>query len=159
MDWQTLAARYGDRVLLISRSILREEGLSRDAAQETLLKLGRANGQVKNWDAWVLTVAGNTARDFLRKRRRAPAPLEVDRMETGIKSPDQAAIAKESTEQLTSAIAALPTSDRDILLLKFREGLKGPAIASALGISLTAAWQRLSRALQTLRTKLGVKDE
>ena len=73
MDWRRLVDRYGDRVLLLSRSILREESLSRDAAQETLPKLGRANGEVRNWNAFVPTVAGNPARRFLSRRRARPA--------------------------------------------------------------------------------------
>ena len=158
MDWPTLVSTYGDRVLLISRSILRDESLSRDAAQETLIKLSKANGSVTKWDAWVLTVAGNTARDFLRRKRRTE-DLREDHVDTTTTNPPDAAIAHESKERLRLALEGLPTSDRDILLLKFREGLNGPDIASALGISLEAAWQKMSRALKSLRAKLGDRHE
>ena len=141
--------------MLISRTILRDEGLSRDAAQETLIKLGRANGRVDNWNAFVITVAGNTARDMLRRRKHKTQPISGDTVDTTIQKPEDAAIARESKEHVREALLALPTSDRDILLLKFREGLSGPEIARALDLSITAAWQRMSRALKLLRAKLG----
>ena len=154
MEWSSLVEKYGDRVLLVTRSILRDEGLSRDAAQETLVKLVQANGSVRNMDAWVLTVAGNTARDLLRRRRRTE-DLEEETVDMNVKTPAEAAIAHETQERLALALEGLPVSDRDILLLKFRENLSGPDIARALGVSLEAAWQRLSRALKALRAKIG----
>jgi len=159
MDWNSLVTRYGDRVLLVCRNILREDGLSRDAAQEALLKLSTSNGEVRDWDAWVLTVAGNAARDVLRRVKRAPGPLEEDRVDTATKGPMETVLARESAERLRSAMVALAAPDRDVLLLKFREGLSGPDIAKALGISLESAWQKVSRALKALRAKMGEGHE
>ena len=55
---------------------------------------------------------------------------------------------------MTQALETMPAGARDILLLKFREGLSGPQIASALGLSITAAWQQMSRAMKLLKSKL-----
>ena len=156
MDWQRLAGTYGDRVYLVARSILRDETMARDVAQETLLKIGKAlNGSasVKDYDGWVLSIAGNAARDALRqKRRRREVAMEQDVVDD--RSPEGALLAKESRERLTRALETMPVGARDILLLKFREGLSGPQIASALGLSMTAAWQQMSRAMKLLRSKL-----
>ena len=131
-DWQRLAGTYGDRVLLVVRSILRDETLSHDVAQEALLKIGRAlNGttEVKDYEAWVLTVAGNAARDALRrKQRRREVAIEQDVVDD--RSPDHGLLQEESRERVTRALEALPAGARDILLLKFRQGLSGPQIAS-----------------------------
>jgi RNA polymerase sigma-70 factor (ECF subfamily) len=108
---------------------------------------------VKNYDAWVLTVAGNAARDALRSRtRRREVAMEQDVVDE--RRPDGALLAQESRERVTRALEALPAGARDVLLLKFREGLTGPEIAQALGVSMTAAWQQLSRAMKLLRSKL-----
>ena len=156
MDWQRLVGTYGDRVYLIARSILRDETLARDVSQEALLKIGKAlNGSadVKDYDGWVLTIAGNAARDALRQRqRRREVAMEQDVVDD--RRPDGALLQKESRERVTRALEAMPAGARDILLLKFREGLSGPQIASALGLSMTAAWQQLSRAMKLLKTKL-----
>lgn len=157
MDWQELAGRYGDRVYLVVRSIVRDEALALDVSQEALLKAGRAlNGGVADPESWVLTVAGNAARDALRKRtRRREVPMENDVVDD--RKPDGAALAEESRAEVSRAIAALPAGARDVLLLKFREGLSGPQIAAALGVSLEAAWQKLSRALRLVKSKLAEK--
>ena len=156
MEWENLARRYGDRVLLVVRSIVRDDAAALDVSQEVLLKIGRSlNGQagVKNYDAWVLTVAGNAARDALRSRtRRREVAMEQDVVDE--RRPDGALLAEESRERVTRALEALPAGARDVLLLKFREGLSGPEIAQALGISMAAAWQQLSRAMKLLRSKL-----
>ena len=160
MDWQRLAGTYGDRVFLVVRSILRDETLAHDVAQEALLKIGRAlNGAtpVKDYEAWVLTVAGNAARDALRrKQRRREVAIEQDVVDD--RGPDRGLLQEESREQVTRALEALPAGARDILLLKFRQGLSGPEIASALGLSLSAAWQQMSRAMKLLKSKLTEKS-
>lgn len=153
MDWRRVADRYGDRVYLVARSILQDDALARDVAQDALLKIGKAlNGhaRVEDYEAWVLTVAGNAARDALRKRtRRREVSLDAD--VTDATEPGRRI---EDVEQVTRALQVLPAGPRDILLLKFREGLTGPQIAAALGISLEAAWQQLSRAMKLLKGKL-----
>jgi len=156
MDWNKLAGTYGDRVYLVVRSILRDESQALDVSQEALLKIGKAlNGSapVKDYEAWILTVAGNAARDALRRqKRRREVAMEQDVVDD--RRPDGALLQEESRERVTRALELLPAGARDILLLKFREGLSGPQIASALGLSLSAAWQQMSRAMKLLRTKL-----
>ena len=159
MTWETLVDRYGDRVLLICRSILRDDSLSRDAAQDAMVKLSKWNGEIQDMDAWVATVAGNTARDYIRRAKHRPEPLTEDRMDTGTKSPIESLLSRESQDRLRLALEGMPTGDRDVLLLKFREGLSGPDIAKALGVSLEAAWQKVSRALKMLKTKMGVDHD
>jgi len=156
MDWQKLTGTYGDRVYLVVRSILRDETWALDVSQEALLKIGKGlNGStpVKDYGAWILTVAGNAARDALRqKQRRREVAMEQDVVDD--RSPEGSLLQEESRERVTRALQTMPAGARDILLLKFREGLSGPQIASALGLSISAAWQQMSRALKLLRSKL-----
>ena len=154
MNWDDLNRRYGDRVLLVARSILRDETLAMDVAQDALLKIGRSlNGDVRNHEAWVLTVAGNAARDALRRQTRR-REVAMDKDVVDARTPDAPILAKESRERVSAALEALPSGARDVLLLKFRENLSGPQIAEALGVSLAAAWQQMSRALKLLKSKL-----
>lgn len=156
MDWNGLAERYGDRIFLVARSIVRDDSLAHDVAQDALLKIGRAldgRAPAQDCEAWALRVAGNAARDALRKKtRRHEVPIESDIADEA--RPDQEAVRDESVEKVAAAIEALPAGPRDVLLLKFREGLSGPEIAAALGVSLEAAWQKLSRAMRLLKSRL-----
>lgn len=53
------------------------------------------------------------------------------------------------------ALAGLPERDQEVLELKYRQGDSTKAIALALGISVTAATNRVERALGRLRKALG----
>lgn len=160
MDWDDLTRRYGGRVFLVVRSIVRDDAQALDVSQEVLLKVGKAlNGsaRVADYEGWVLAAARNAARDALRRKtRRREVTIEQDLVDER-KGPEEALFREESRERVTRALETLPAGARDILLLKFREGLSGPQIAQALGLSLEAAWQQMSRALKTLRSKLAEK--
>jgi RNA polymerase sigma-70 factor (ECF subfamily) len=160
MDWDDLTRRYGGRVFLVVRSIVRDEAQALDVSQDVLLKIGKAlNGsaRVSDYEGWVLAAARNAARDALRRKtRRREVTIEQDLVDAR-KGPEEALFREESRERVTRALEALPAGARDVLLLKFREGLSGLQIAQALGVSLEAAWQQLSRALKLLRTKVAEK--
>lgn len=159
MEWALLVERYGERVLSVARAILRDEDLSRDAAQEALMRLARAGmAPCRDLDAWVRTVAANAARDLLRRRRRTEG-LKEETVDPNLQTPVEAVLARESRVRLALAMEALSGADRDVLQMKFRDNLSGPQIAGRLGISLEAAWQRLSRALKALRQQIGDSHE
>src|SRR5687768_1838314 len=98
MNWDDLSRRYGDRVFLVARGILHDEALAMDVAQDALLKIGRAlngNADVRNYEAWILTVAGNAARDALRRTtRRREVAMDKDVIDA--RTPDEGVLARES---------------------------------------------------------------
>jgi RNA polymerase sigma-70 factor (ECF subfamily) len=156
MNWQDLASRYGDVVRRAVAALIRDEAQALDVAQETLLKLGRSlpdpAQRIDDPEAWVATVARNAARDALRRRtRRREVKIENDVVD---ERPETSLSENESRERVARALDALPAAARRVLLLKFRDGLSGPEIAARLGVSLDAAWQKLSRAMKLLKAHL-----
>jgi RNA polymerase sigma-70 factor (ECF subfamily) len=154
MNWQELAGRYGDVVRRVVRAIVRDEARALDVSQETLLKIGRTpQGPAGDPEAWVVTVARNAARDELRRRtRRREVAIERDIVDE--RQPEPGLLRDESRERVARALEALPPGARNVLLLKFRDGRSGPEIAAELGVSLEAAWQKVSRAMKLLKTQL-----
>ena len=73
-----LDRRWRPRLLGEARAILDKHDLAEDAAQEALwrgfLHLDRYDDS-RAFEPWILKVAGNLARDHLRKRKRRP-PIE-----------------------------------------------------------------------------------
>jgi RNA polymerase sigma-70 factor (ECF subfamily) len=61
----------------------------------------------------------------------------------------------EQRERVTAALAALPESDRELLIMRFIEGLGIAEIARLLEIGESAAKMRQLRALDRLRIRLG----
>ena len=67
---------------------------------------------------------------------------------------DEAVIVREGTDQLLTALAALPVRQREVLVLRHYLDLSEAEIAATLGISRGAVKSHSSRGLDNLRTAL-----
>ena len=91
---------------------------------------------------WLAAVARNKAADWLRRCRPADP------------SPEELAQRREQSARLWAAVDALEEPDRTLLLRYYYEGDKLKTVAAELGLSQTAAKQRLFRGRKTLKTAL-----
>jgi RNA polymerase sigma-70 factor, ECF subfamily len=69
-------------------------------------------------------------------------------------SPSEAAEGREAAERAAQAVQTLPEADREILLLRWTEGLPFDEVAALLDIEPGTARQRFGRALRRLRKAL-----
>jgi RNA polymerase sigma factor (sigma-70 family) len=99
---------------------------------------------------WLFGIARNAALDELRRRRRVARLVSDPGAEDEVKVDDGAEVSLRRTVVRT-ALAALPAREREIVALKFHAGLRNSEIASALGVSESAAGTLLYRAMQKLR--------
>lgn len=105
--------------------------------------------------AWLRQVARNKLVDFYRRAGQAQAiPLEkagslADSETTH--DPEQALLQSETLEQLQAAVQRLPAQQRELLQLRFAEGLRCPQIATRLGKREGAIRTMLVRTLKALR--------
>lgn len=138
-----------------SRTRSREdaEDLTQTVFTDAVCGLERAAAESQSTLAWLYTVAKRRLIDEQRRRDRAPAELI---------SLDAARLAQhpasdygvDLTTTLARAIAALPTDQQRVVVLKLVEGRRFAEIARELGISEPACRARLSRALRALRSHL-----
>ncbi|MFT4624217.1 MAG: RNA polymerase sigma factor (sigma-70 family) [Myxococcota bacterium] len=101
--------------------------------------------RVRSFRAFVLTVTRNLATDKLRRRKRTVAG---DVPEGISPAPDLILI---EVSRLRTAMDRLPPVLRDIVDLRYQEGLSFRQIAAKLGISRNGAFSRHGRAIQALR--------
>lgn len=101
-------------------------------------------------------VLRNRWRARLRRRRLlerlaglAPNPVEI---------PEEVVVRRAEQERALSALQRLRPIDREILTLAAWEGMTGPEIARSLGISVSAAEQRLHRAKERYARVVVVKE-
>lgn len=98
--------------------------------------------------AWLLQTARNLVGDSYRRR---------DREREGMRTLAAASDRPDTTFQnvdLRLALRQLPAADREVLELFYWDGLTASEIAEVVGCRTSAAWKRLSRAREALRSLL-----
>lgn len=132
---------------------LRRHEESRDLLQETYLAAHQAFGQFESrgpgsFSRWLCQIAENQIRARVdyhgAKKRRAGAELErvsrvVDRITAGGIGMVTHAHRVEQRSRLAAAMAELPKTEREALLMRHFEGREITAIAETLGVSATSA--------------------
>ena len=141
-----------------------------DVVQDASLRAFRAIRSFAGGSAraWLLSIVRNTAYSWLRKNRPA-AVVTVDDLEAvelaqanpgdpEAPTPEATLLAKIDAEQLRAAIAALPGSFRETLVLRDIEGLDYREIAQATEVPIGTVMSRLARARHHLTVTLGGKS-
>ena len=101
---------------------------------------------------WLAAVARNKATDWLRRcRPTAPIP---DNAPDPAPGPEELAQRRDQSARLWAAVDALDEPDRTLFVRYYYEGDKLKTIAAELGLSETAAKQRLFRGRKALKATL-----
>jgi len=139
-------------------------GLSSDEAQDVVqdafLMLHRhlsAGGSEENIRAWLFRVAHNRARNRQASYdRRFAAPLDNEASDIADQAtPERALIEKEKFKRLGIAIRALPSTERECLLLR-ASGLRYREISEVMGIPSSTVADTVERAVRKLAEKCNV---
>jgi RNA polymerase sigma factor (sigma-70 family) len=152
---EELYVQFGRTVRGLCRALLRDAAEAEDAAQQTFLSAHRAllNGsRPREPAAWLAAIARNEC--WARIRMRLREPLPSDTLETrvaGGADPVAEALRRADLAALWAAIDALPSAQRDALLLREFGGLSYGELADALAVSEPAVESLLFRARRRLR--------
>ena len=130
-----------------------------DVLQEVLIRLHRALAGYR-FDAplntWIFRITRNAALDAEKKRLRAGArELRAGVRETDpadrSAGPEELVLESERTRELKALFYRLGESDRQLLLLREKEGLSMEEIAAVLALPVGTVKSRLSRARRRAR--------
>lgn len=163
---ERLLERHQAQVYRFGLRMCRDREDAREVVQDTLLAMARGVRDFRgasSLSTWLFTIA----RSFCIKRRRrsrfapasevsidADAAPEAVRIADPARSPEDLAAGREIEKALEQAIASLPRTLREVLLLRDAEGLTAPEVAEVLGVSPQAVKSRLHRARLSVRTQL-----
>jgi RNA polymerase sigma factor (sigma-70 family) len=145
-----LYARTARSLASVARRLTGTQQDAEDVLHDVFLGLPEAlrhydeRGQL---EAWLRRVTARVALTRLRTMRR--------RRETEIPPDVESGNHNEESIGLARAVDELPEALRVVLVLKMVEGYSHSEIANLLEISPRASEQRLYRAIQALRSKLG----
>ena len=147
----TLFERHGDRLFRYCWRMNQDRQLSEDLVQEAFCRMLRFRASFKDghtFQSWMYSIVRNLQMDHWRKKRfeaqweegwDAPSPAETPLED------------KQEAELLHKALAMLPPSKREILVMARFQGLRHEQIAEIIGCETVAARVRLHRALASLK--------
>ena len=159
--YAVLVQRYQKPIFNLMMRMTSSHADAADLTQDTFLKayekLGNFNLQ-RPFFPWLYTIGLNLARDFHRRRKTARAAERelADSQNNGDSIPPGCGLLPKSVEprDVKEALLRLSMEYREALVLRFHEGLGVQEIASALGLSKSAAKMRIHRGLLKIREDL-----
>jgi RNA polymerase sigma-70 factor (ECF subfamily) len=158
--FDVLYRRYLDRVYGYAFYQLRDHHDAEDATERTFLAALRALPEFRaegaTFRAWLFRIAHNTivnARRSRFRRRTEPLPEGLERIAPNA---DPAGLVLEADEarRVLRAVAELPDDRRQVVLLRFVDGLSSREIGQVMDRSEGAARVLLHRALRDLAARL-----
>jgi RNA polymerase sigma factor (sigma-70 family) len=154
--YKKLYDSYGRSILLLILRIVKLKIVAEDLTQDTFVKIFKTLHQYESSKGslryWVLTIARNTAIDYLRSKRHINsarhAPLEVVKRELEVKYQTQINIDVIGIQQLLSV---LTLQHGLILQLCYLQGFTHMEAAKQLGIPIGTVKSRIRRSMKLLR--------
>lgn len=156
---RTLVERHRDAVYRLARTATGDAEEAFDITQDAFVA---AFGALSRYDparpfrGWIAAITLNKCRDWARRRavrRLLGLPLPdnaADWIADDAPSPEAQAANRDELVATARALAELPSSLKDVLILRTIEGMSQQETAEALGISTKAVETRLYRARQKL---------
>jgi RNA polymerase sigma factor (sigma-70 family) len=161
-----LVARYQPLAQRAARSMVGNEELARDLAQEAMLQAYLSLAHLRDGErfrSWLTGIVLNVCRSYLRDQKSewlsfetlsGGMQLDTARFSGGALSPHEAAEERERHRQVLEAIDALPPVERMVARLFFADQMSLKEVAATAGVSVAAVKNRLYRARKQLREQL-----
>lgn len=150
---------YNDAIFRFSLVKTSNRELAEDLTQETFMRYWQMLSQGKemtNTRSLLYTIANNLIIDWYRKKKSTS--LDV-LQETGFE-PEQTGVLSADSEasfaEILETIKELDDSDREVLMLRFIEGLEPRDIAEILEVTANVVSVRINRALTKVQQKLHI---
>jgi len=166
-DFEAFGELYGiylDRIYRYVFYQLREKMAAEDLTEEIFLKAWRAissyKGKGQAFSSWLYRIAHNHVIDEFRSRRKQLVSLETEmEIATEVAEPQQEMERKLAEQEMLRLISCLPQKQKQVIILKFVEGLDNREIGQITGKSQGAIRISQMRALTALRQRLDGENQ
>ncbi len=153
-----LARRHLRACRAVALAVVGELAGAEDVAQDAfVLAIERIDDcrQPERFREWLLQITRNRARNQVRDRKHdRHDPLDAAPLRSHGPLPDAAAARSELRDRLLAALALLPETRREVLLLHDLEGWKHEEIAELLGLPAGTVRSHLHHARRVMRGEL-----
>jgi RNA polymerase sigma-70 factor (ECF subfamily) len=166
--FESLVLPHLDAGYNLARWLARDAQDAQDIVQDACVRALRYIDKMRDAEAraWFLAIVRNAFYDWCGKNR--PGALEADgetAMEALESAPDphavdpaQAVQQRASARILADAVRELPTSFREVFILRELEGLAYQEIAQIVGVPIGTVMSRLSRARTVLQASPALQE-
>jgi len=150
--------KYVHLLLSIAMGLLNDPHEAEDVVQDVFVSFAKGASEFElqgSLKAYLATSVVNRVRDRVRRERihlrrmDEPSPLPVEPS-----GPDEPLVYSERCERLTRALAQLPPEQREVVVLKVKDGLKLKDIARLQNVSIGTVHGRYRYGMDKLRTLL-----
>jgi len=158
--FERLVAAHQQRIVRLVYRLLGWDQEAEDVAQEVFLAALKGKGKFRGAGSegvWLTRIAINACRTHQRRRvlwRKLKAAV-LGRTGAATPPPDGEAMDREKFLKVRRAVQALPRSLREVVVLRYLEGMSTDEICQALSAKPGTVHVRLHRARQELRDSLG----
>jgi RNA polymerase sigma-70 factor (ECF subfamily) len=141
--------RLQPRLQRTAESIIGDPDSAADAVQEAVITLWKQRETIKSQDMekLSLTIVKRRSIDLLRKQRPT---VHIDAEKLMLAEPPQDDL-EERYQLARKLVEQLPQRQRDVILMKYEDGLSNEEIEKATGMSSTHVYATFSRAYKSLR--------
>ncbi|WP_425091900.1 sigma-70 family RNA polymerase sigma factor [Tropicimonas sp. S265A] len=160
---RVLTARLAPKAFSYAMRLLHDRAEAEDVAQEGMLRLWN---RAANWDqggpaqpaTWLLRVVRNLCIDRLRRASGIPQAMSddewLDRIADTGPSAASIVLEKSRSAALETALATLPSRQREAVVLRHLEEMANPEIAAIMDISVEAVESLIARGRRALKENL-----
>ena len=161
-DWilKTLDC-YEGRLVQYAFRIVGDIELAQDVVQETFLQLWKEKrAKIESYlEQWLYTVCRNKAFDLKKKEKRMfSLQSDIDFADDGDNSPTADIERQEDAVGILDVINSLPSNQKEVICLKFQDGLSYKEISKVTGLSVSNVGFLMHKGVKSMRALLKKQD-
>jgi RNA polymerase sigma-70 factor (ECF subfamily) len=153
--FQTLYERYSGKLYGYIKKKIANSEQAQDILQQSFLKLHKSRHSYNPkypFSAWLFTICRHLEIDYFRKHK--VEMVELTKVENTLEGESFDSVDSiNAKKDFLATIEKLSPEQREILSLRYNDGLSFDEISKTLGINASAARKRISRVLNILRLK------
>lgn len=164
-----LLERHTRRVRDYVRMMVKDNDVADDLTQEVLIKVVKVLDEGRYTDKgrflpWVMRIARNRVLDYFRAQKQVKTVTEASagyNILSGANFAEQSVeediISEQTASEVRSLIEMLPEEQREVVKMRYYEGLSFKEIAEHTGVSINTALGRMRYALINMRQMIREK--